>query len=848
AYKLDVAGDINFTGSLLQNGSPFSAGGSLWTDNGANIGYSGDYVQILGTNAGGLLRLGGGDGSNGDFNQVQIAFGYNGSDDYPQFLRTRHNASSTSGNAIDFFTSDGAQNGVFPTNAILGLSVTGGKVGVAKSNPAFELDVLGDINFTGSLLQNGSPFSAGGGSLWTDGGSVIYYDGNVGIGTGTPSVALDVVGDINFTGSLLQNGSPFSAGGGSLWTDGGSVIYYDGNVGIGTSSPSEALTVDGNLLLTAAGAGAATDIASLRVQRPDDVASEITMRRYGASAGATRLGVSEANSAMIFTNNGGAGEASLLAIGTVGNIPMIFGTNNAERMRILNSGNVGIGTTSPSFTLDVVGDINFSGQLLQGGSPLVFGNMNASTYDADSDNVVDNAEALATFVPGQTGSNYIPFVDGTGMMGIGTASPGATLDVVGGISLTGTLNGVSGAIFNNPSAGSGYTMIHTVTDAHDFRMGVGQSGETTHNVPGKWFLFDGTANTMRMVVDGTGNVGIGTPTPSTLLDVNGTVTASAFVGDGNALTNLLPANIATTGTISNAILPLGGSWTLSSALNLDANTLVVVPSVDRIGIGTASPLSRLHIKQASALAPGGLILESDNDTNFWAQYLNSNDTLLFSYNDSFEPFVIEASGQVGIYNTAPAAPLHVSYQVANGDVSVPAFIIENPATGSQASMQFRTNGTENARIRGDTFGNLTLSAEGGSIYFEVPAGTPRLTVEGTTGNVGVGNPAPLSTLDVAGSVARAFTAVPISVTTTLDDTHYFVLLDSTPSAFTLSLPPAASCPGREYVLKKVNSGASITVDVAGGGNIDASPTLSLSTQWTLYRVISDGTQWYVAGQ
>ena len=68
----------------------------------------------------------------------------------------------------------------------------------------------------------------------------------VGIGTNNPGYKLDVNGDINLTGSLLQNGLSFT---GSRFTVGtGSSIYrLEGNVGIGTSVTPQKLTVLGNV-------------------------------------------------------------------------------------------------------------------------------------------------------------------------------------------------------------------------------------------------------------------------------------------------------------------------------------------------------------------------------------------------------------------------------------------------------------------------------------------------------------------------------------------------------------------------------------------------------------------------
>ena len=76
--------------------------------------------------------------------------------------------------------------------------IPGGNVSIGKTtmNSVYNLDVSGNINLTGSLYQNGSPYIFPGTTQWTTSGSNIYYKtGNVGIGTNNPSYTLDVSGN-----------------------------------------------------------------------------------------------------------------------------------------------------------------------------------------------------------------------------------------------------------------------------------------------------------------------------------------------------------------------------------------------------------------------------------------------------------------------------------------------------------------------------------------------------------------------------------------------------------------------------------------------------------------------------
>lgn len=161
-----------------------------------------------------------------------------------------------------------------------------GNVGIGTPTPAYKLDVNGPINAS-SILINGAPF-AGGGSQWATSGSNIYYStaGNVGIGTISPTVKLDVRGGttriINYgTGYNLISGNAdpgnndsyfyhltsinyhilgsnkngtglirklgFALGGGDTESDVKMMIDQSGNVGIGNTNPDAKLTVSGQV-------------------------------------------------------------------------------------------------------------------------------------------------------------------------------------------------------------------------------------------------------------------------------------------------------------------------------------------------------------------------------------------------------------------------------------------------------------------------------------------------------------------------------------------------------------------------------------------------------------------------
>ena len=572
-----------------------------------------------------------------------------------------------------------------------------GNVGIGTSGPIADLQVLS----TKDGMTNG---------LDTNQLKLSYGASVVGAGS---SVAFGVSSNLNFTGAKIvhERTASNSVGDLTFWTrqTGGTSTDYDltiermritsaGNVGIGTTSPTHKLTVNAPNDTTAVG----IDFPSAHFDFSANSTSGYTTS-FHMDDTATTIGSNSAGRALKFQ------------------------TNNTDRLYINgNTGNVGIGTTSPGTALQVGGLDDGSNYDITVG------------WNAVSSQAVGTKRSALTFKTSQTGVNNEdiykwdiamvtapatassePFgsdlaflrstrsstsVDETtmiltqlGNVGIGTTSPSKKLEVAGSYKLgtnayiqydasypytISTLNtaAVGNLIFTAGAGSSGY------------ESGITLQGSNTASDDGITFTAGSSA---AMVIQVNGNVGIGTTSPLALLSV----------GSGSLADTNVAVQISTSG-------------------------------------GTSQKWFGVNKNGSYGLLMGYLEGGSIGDGGAGAYIRNiTEDPLYFMVSNSDLAMTILANKNVGIGTTSPGNTLHVYKNATIGVITSP--------TVANAGFRVQDSGA-NMYVDGnsfviDTAGYLTTT---GSNDFDIGTNsTSRIKIKGG-GNVGIGTTNPTEKLVV----------------------------------------------------------------------------------------------------
>jgi hypothetical protein len=223
------------------------------------------------------------------------------------------------------------------------------------------------------------------------------------------------------------------------------------------------------------------------------------------------FGINPSNSTYIGPIDAYAGGA--IFYGVSANVSaQTFYTGASARMHINSTGNVGIGTTSPGYKLDVAGEVR-ANNLFRTTDGTNIGLFGSSVF---ASNVIGIGSSNAVPLVLGTAATERMRIDSSGNVGIGTTSPGSLLHL--------------------ESASSPALQIKDTTNNVTFKAYAQDSNTHLANISNHDLFID-TNNTARITVKSSGNVGIGITSPSQTLEVAGT--GIKLVNAANTHTHLL---------------------------------------------------------------------------------------------------------------------------------------------------------------------------------------------------------------------------------------------------------------------------------------------------------------------
>lgn len=253
------------------------------------------------------------------------------------------------------------------------------------------------------------------------------------------------------------------------------------------------------------------------------------------------------------------------------NIRMILG--GTERVRVDNNGNVGIGTTSPGYKLDVNGTIN------SGGGSLAY-RIGGSLFAGASSNFTNvYAQSSGLYIWEYTGNNVRMAILDNGNVGIGTTSPNALLNVNGAV-----------RVVNNQVIGLESTVSGT------------NAGRIYADASNKFYV-ETLSSANPLVLQSTGgSVGIGTTSPVGTLNVSAGGNKGIRIDTTSTNNSIEFGNAAGTANGYTWSMYRSGNDLRFYDLAGGGADRLTLQSGGNVGIGVASPTAALHLKAGTATA------------------------------------------------------------------------------------------------------------------------------------------------------------------------------------------------------------------------------------------------------
>jgi hypothetical protein len=703
---------------------------------------------------------------------------------------------ATTKSYVDSAASSGGQwtdagSYIYANNASNVVVEDGGNVGIGTNNPGDKLEVSGHMKLSGGSTLNyyAEPTSStyeqslrffDDMMAYTWGGGIKTYFNNSGImfgdygaGSGTNSFTKDaaIISTLSGTANNYRELRFRTGGAYRMHIDEG------GNVGIGMTSPSSKLDVQEN-----------DSSSPALIIRDETTNSNVNIPPIYFSHGGDRV-----RAAMQAVNDGPYGDKAIAFFSYDSTAWTNTSDKLTEHMRITSSGNLGVGTTVPSYKLQVNGTGYFSNNVTVA-TPV-------SGSHAVTKDYVDGALTSGTYWSPNGNDIYN---SNSGNIGIGTTNPTSKLDVIGQVSGSDPVsdrNFVTKGWLNNSWNGRYYeynfSYYHANTPEYIGTVTISNNGSSGY------FSFDYYVKNKENMVSGIVHVSsvneVATPSVKVVgADVNGGVILASRRTDQKVIDFYYQSPISIgyspvfrvydTYRYSNDEPSLPSSWDYSFDLNkLEANNLIIYNSV---GINDETPSYKLDVNGTarftgtvsvatptadshavtrsyldSAISPitGGAYWELGGNSLSAKGYIGStnNYDIGFKTND-VERMTITNDGNVGIGASSPNANLEIQGE---------GIIVENSNSASYgAGLKFKNNSYAHYTVgsKGSNFVISETSSGGSSVWDDVETDISDRFIIDTVGNVGINTTDPSYKLDVNG--AGRFTNT-VSVSTPTSGSH-----------------------------------------------------------------------------
>ena len=432
------------------------------------------------------------------------------------------------------------------------------------------------------------------------------------------------------------------------------------------------------------------------------------------------------------------------ALGTGTYLPMTFYTGGSERVRIDTSGNVGIGTNSPAGIFSVTTGTNIGAMFTRnaGDNGTAASALNIGTPGGTDTRIGSSGALLFQVGAIGTSAGLQPErarIDTSGNVGIGTSSPATYSSRLVSVSQAG------GAAQSLDAPSGTNTSINWYNN--------GTAKWATQVLPtGEFRWFDFTAAATRLLLDTSGNLGLG-------------VTPSAWNSGVKAFdmstVGCVAGDAFTTKSVTNAFYNQSGSWiykttagaarfevergafawhTAPSGTAGNAITFTQAMTLDasgNLGIGTSSPGAKLEVSTGNAALDATSLVLNNTYNNYAAPYNGSTSIVAKGY--SYQGFNQNTIGQIqfaldNAFDSGWASSIRLYTSNSRGTVTE-RMRLDSSGNLLVGTTSFTTGGIQKTIVSAGTASagfQIQLSGNVGSYIYGYTSGTCGYRVETTS--------------------------------------------------------------------------------------------------------------------